>query len=90
MNIDFNNISNTYGEDIIINIKDNIDNVMENIDYLKRINIDFADELFELYSIIFIGEPSLFREKINALIKELGDNYVDIISDNMFVFEKLL
>lgn len=90
MNIDFDNISKTYGEDIINDIKDNIDNVMENINYLKRINIDFAEELFELYAIIFIEEPSLFWEKINALIKELGDNYVDIISDNMFIFEKLL
>ena len=60
MNIDFDNISKTYGEDIINDIKDNIDNVMENINYLKRINIDFAEELFELYAIIFIEEPSLF------------------------------
>ena len=90
MNIDFNNISDTYGDDIVNLIRDNVDDVMENINYLKKLNINCVDEIFEMYAIIFINTPSYFREKVNELINELGSNYIDIIENNLFVFEKLL
>ena len=90
MDIDFNNISDTYGEDIINIIRDNIDDITENINYLRKLNFSDIEDIFERYTLIFIDNPSIFKEKIDKLILRLGSNYDDIIGNDLSVFEELL
>ena len=89
MNIDFNKINEIYGEDIIVAIKDNIDDVKENISYLEKLRFNDIEDIFERYTLIFIDTPSSFKDKINQLINKLGNDYVDIIENDLSVLEEL-
>ena len=48
MNINFNNIRDTYGDDVILSIRDNIDDVNENIDYLKELKFTDVEDIFDI------------------------------------------
>ena len=90
MNIDFNNIRDTYGDDIILLIRDNIDDINENIDYLKKLKFTDIEDIFEKFVLLFLDTPSEFKDKFDKLINKLGDNYVDIIENDLFILEELL
>ena len=90
MNIDFNKISDTYGDSVIELIRDNIEDVNENINYMIKLGFTDIEDIFERYTLIFIDNPSIFKEKLNNLINELGSNYVDIIENDLFILEKLM
>ena len=90
MNIDFNKISDTYGDSVIELIRENIEDVNENINYMIKLGFTDIEDIFERYTLIFIDTPSIFKEKINKLINELGSNYIDIIENDLFILEKLM
>lgn len=88
--MDINKIKEIYGEDKLELFKGNIDIVSKNILYLKKIGIDETNELIESYAPIFLYDNNEFINKINLLIRKLGDNYIDKIYDNIGVLEELL
>ena len=90
MKVNLNNIRDTYGDSIVLLIKDNIDDVMKNIDYLNKLNFTDIEDIFERFAILFLDTPSIFKNKIDNLIKELGYDYVDIIENDLSILEKLL
>ena len=90
MNINFNSIRDTYGEDILNVIRDNIDDITENINYLRKLNFSDIEDIFERYVLIFIDSPSCFKEKIDKLILKLGSNYDELIGNDLSIFEELL
>lgn len=90
MNIDFDNIRDTYGDDVILSIRDNIDDVNENIDYLKELKFIDVEDIFERYALLFLDAPSDFKEKFDKLINKLGSDYVDIIENDLSILEELL
>ena len=90
MKVNLNNIRDTYGDSVVLLIRDNIDDVMENIEYLNKINFTDTDDIFERYAILFLDTPSEFKNKIDNLINELGPDYVDIIENDLSVLEQLL
>ena len=90
MNIDFNIISDTYGEDILNVIKDNMDVVTENINYFVKLNFSDVIDIFERYTLLFIDSPSSFKEKIDKLILKLGSDYDEIVGNDLSILEELL
>ena len=90
MNIDFNKISDTYGDSVIELVRDNIEDVNENINYMIKLGFTDIEDIFERYTLIFIDTPSTFKYKLNKLINELGSNYIDIIENDLFILEKLM
>ena len=71
MKVNLNNIRDTYGDSVVILIRDNIDDVMKNINYLNKLNFTDTEDIFEKYSILFIDNTSNFKNNINNLIKAL-------------------
>jgi len=90
MNIDFNKINEIYGDDVIVAIKDNIDDIKANISYLEKLKFTDIEDIFERYTLIFIDTPSSFKDKINQLINKLGNDYVDIIENDLSILEELM
>ena len=74
------NIIDTYGEDIKEDILENKDIVLENYNFLQKLNIISVDEIFQRYITIFLDED--FKNKVNNLISNLGDAYVEKIEEN--------
>ena len=90
MKVNLNNIRDTYGDSVVLLIRDNIDDVMKNIDYLNKLGFTDAEDIFEKFAILFLDIPTEFKNKIDNLIKELGYDYVDIIENDLSILEQLL
>ena len=82
------NIIDTYGEDIKEDILENKDIVLENYNFLQELNIISVDEIFQRYITIFLDEN--FKNKVNKLISNLGEDYIEKIEENISVFGSLL
>lgn len=82
------NIIDTYGEDIKEDILENKDIVLENYNFLQELNIISVDEIFQRYITIFLDED--FKNKVNKLIFNLGEDYIEKIEENISIFDSLL
>ena len=82
------NIIDTYGEDIKEDILKNKDIVLENYNFLQELNIISVDEIFQRYITIFLDED--FKNKVNKLISNLGEDYIEKIEENISIFDSLL
>lgn len=82
------NIIDTYGEDIKEDIVENKDIVLENYNFLQELNIISVDEIFQRYITIFLDED--FKNKVNKLISNLGEDYIEKIEENISIFDSLL
>lgn len=82
------NIIDTYGEDIKEDILENKDIVLENYNFLQELNIISLDEIFQRYITIFLDED--FKNKVNKLISNLGEDYIEKIEENISIFDSLL
>lgn len=87
--INFDKISEIYGNDVLILVKENVEDVIKNFQYL--INLDFNDveDIFERYVTIFICSQKEFKTKVDKLINKLGIEYVGILESNMELWEEL-
>ena len=82
------NIIDTYGEDIKEDILENKDIVLENYNFLQELNIISLDEMFQRYITIFLDED--FKNKMNKLIFNLGEDYIEKIEENISILDSLL
>lgn len=89
MNINFNKIYEIYGEDVIELIKENVSEITKNLGYMIKLGFNDVEDIFERYSVIFICGNNEFVEKINNLINNLGENYVEIIENDLGILEEL-
>lgn len=79
MNIDFDRIEKIYGSSIINSIALLKDDVIDNIKYFISLGFEDTEDIFERQVLIFICPKEEFRIKINNLIKQLGNNYIEEI-----------
>lgn len=89
MQIDFDKILEIYGESMIELIRDNKDDVIENLKYLYYLEFNDVEDIFERYPGIFICSNKEFVKKMKILINELGYNYVEILETNMDLWGNL-
>lgn len=82
MDIDFQKISQIYGNNIIFNIEEEMDNLVPNIKYLISLGFTNVGNIIELYPYLFITDSVEFKEKVNGLIKKIGIDYVEFLETN--------
>ena len=83
-------LNSIYGKETVTNIKDNIEKVTSNINYLIYLGFNDTEDLFERDTLLFLYDNETFKNKINQLIKKLGPNYVNIIEEDISQLEELL
>ena len=83
MKLDLETIKEVYGNSCIIGIKDYLDEVASNINYLKTKGFSNTYEILERYPLLFVDTNDIFKEKIDFLINKLGNNYIEILNNNM-------
>ena len=88
--IDFKKIEKIYGIEMIEEIRDNLRDVNTNVNYLLKIGFNDVEDIFERYAPIFICSNKNFIEKINNLIKKIGNDYINIIENDLSILEELL
>ena len=89
MTINYDNLKEIYGEEIIETLNDNMDIVEKNIKTMKELGFEDVEGIFERNVETFLSFPQNFKEKINNLIKKLGPDYVKIIESDVGYLEKL-
>ena len=90
LNIDINKMKEIFGDEIEDIINDNIDIVEKNIKFLKELKFEDPEGMLEMYPELFMNFPKKFEEKILKLKEELGDNYIEIIENDMSILEKII
>ena len=90
LNIDINKMKEVFGDEIEDIINENIDIVEKNIKFLKELKFEDAEVILEMYPELFMNFPKKFEEKILKLKEELGDNYIEIIENDMSILEKII
>ena len=90
MKIQLEKIKELYGDNTLYEIKNNIDIVSNNLNYLGKYQIENVDEIFANYPYIFISSPELFRTKIDSFIEKLGIEYKEELERNMALWGNLL
>ena len=90
MDFDFSKIEEIYGKETVTNIKDNIEEVTSNINYLIYLGFNDTEDLFERETLLFLYDNETFKNKMDQLIKKLGPNYVNIIEEDISQLEELL
>lgn len=90
MNINILKIKELYGEEILNDIKNNIEDVNKNINYLVYLNFSDVGDIVERVTPLFIDDFNNFKIKIDRLITKLGLDYVEQIEGNIGLLEDLL
>lgn len=90
LKIDLKSMKEVYGEEIYEIILSNIDIIEKNLKYLRDLKFDDYAGIFERCPIIFTYFPKDFKRKIDDLIKNFGDKYVEIIESNIGLIDELL
>jgi len=90
MYINYNKISEIYGQEMLKSIKENFDTVVDNIKYLVVLQFTDVEDIFERFVPIFLNDNKIFKEKINSLIKKIGPNYVAEIENDLELLGELL
>ena len=90
MNIDFGKIREIYGEDALVACNDNLDDLVKNINYLIKLGFDDYQDIIERFPLAFLDDHELVKERINKLIARLGDNYLELLGEDMGFWEELL
>lgn len=92
MPIELEKIEEIYGSSVIELLKDEdmYQDFLQNILYLVKIGIEDVNEVVESYFLIFLCDHNEFVEKINSLVMELGNNYIEKLGEDMSFWEELL
>ena len=89
--LDFDDIEELY-DNYDVNVLNNIDK--DNFDKIynlfKSYKFDFIEDIILKYFDIFILEYKDVNDKLNRLVKALGDNYIDIIGNDMSYLEYIV
>lgn len=89
--LDFDDIEELY-DNYDVNVLNNIDR--DNFDKIynlfKSYKFDFIEDIILKYFDIFILEYKDVNDKLNRLVKALGDNYIDVIGNDMSYLEYIV
>ena len=89
MKLDLDKIKEIYGEKIIYQLDDNIEELISNMKYLLHLGFDDVYDIVSLYPYMFIMDEDLFREKVDILINNLGVEYKEKLSLDTSLWEEV-
>ena len=89
MDIDYDNIKEIYGNDILSEIISNKEDIIKNLYYFYQLGFEDVEDIFERQVMIFICSNDEFINKINNLINKIGNNYIDEIENNIELLDEL-
>ena len=71
-----------YGESIIWEIKENLDSVVANMNYIKSIGFSDPYDVIETNPYLFLLDEENFKDKIEKLTQKLGVNFVEKLEED--------
>ena len=89
LKINLENMKEIYGEEIIKVIIDNEELIKENVKTLEKYKFNDIEDIIERYPTLLMNFPKQFEEKIKKLKKIYGEDFVNIIENDMSILENV-
>ncbi len=89
LKINLENMKEIYGEGIIKVIIDNEELIKENVKTLEKYKFNDIEDIIERYPTLLMNFPKQFEEKIKKLKKIYGEDFVNIIENDMSILENV-
>ena len=71
-----------YGKSIVKEMHDDIENIIENMKYLDKLEFDDIYDIIEVNPYLFLIDNNEFIKRINNLITSLGIEYLQILAED--------
>ena len=82
-----NNITLTYDNELLLKLDTN--NIINIINYLKRNNIDYIEDILSLYTDLFILDVNDFINRFEILKNRYGKNFCDNLAYKLDILESM-
>lgn len=89
MELDLYKIKDIYGNSSIYEIKDHMEEVINNMKYIKSLGFEDIYNIVEVNPYIFLIDSKIFKEKVNNLINKLGAFYFEKLEENIFLWGEI-
>ena len=82
MEINLEKLEEIYGKSLVKEMHDDIENLIENMKYLDKLEFDDIYDIIEVNPYLFIIDNNEFIKRINNLITSLGIEYLQILAED--------
>ncbi len=80
--MDLDRLKEIYGESILYDFKDNIDDIVDNMNYLISRGFKNVDDVFEINPYLFLSSQDMIEEKLDQLMATLGVDYIEKLEND--------
>ncbi|MDD6403068.1 MAG: hypothetical protein PUG33_02850 [Mollicutes bacterium] len=82
MEINLEKLEEIYGKSLVKEMHDDIENLIENMKYLDKLEFDDIYDIIEVNPYLFLIDNNEFIKRINNLITSLGIEYLQILAED--------
>lgn len=82
MEINLEKLEEIYGKSLVNEMHDDIENLIENMKYLDKLEFDDIYDIIEVNPYLFLIDNNEFIKRINNLITSLGIEYLQILAED--------
>lgn len=82
MEINLEKLEGIYGKSLVKEMHDDIENLIENMKYLDKLEFDDIYDIIEINPYLFLIDNNEFIKRINNLITSLGIEYLQILAED--------
>ena len=82
MEINLEKLEEIYGKNLVKEMHDDIENLIENMKYLDKLEFDDIYDIIEINPYLFLIDNNEFIKRINDLITSLGIEYLQILAED--------
>ena len=82
MEINLEKLEEIYGKSLVKEMRDDIENLIENMKYLDKLEFDDIYDVIEVNPYLFLIDNNEFIKRINNLITSLGIEYLQILAED--------
>ena len=82
MEINLEKLKEIYGKSLVKEMHDDIENLIENMKYLDKLEFDDIYDIIEVNPYLFLIDNNEFIKRINNLITSLGIEYLQILAED--------
>ena len=89
MKLDLKRIEEIYGKSSIYEFKENMDEVITNLNYLLSRGFNNVYTILENNPYIFFLDTNIFEERVNNLIDKLGVEYIEKLEEDFTLWGEI-
>ena len=89
MEIDLEKLEEIYGKSLVKEMHDDIENLIENMKYLNKLEFDDIYDIIEINPYLFLIDNNEFIKRLNDLITSLGIEYLQILAEDTSYWGKI-